>query len=291
MIRKVALNVFLAAMFGIAGVMLIPAALGLHRYVILTGSMTGTYDPGSIVFDKPVATSSLKVGDSITYAPPPGMSPNHELVTHRIVRIKTGRGGQRVFQTKGDANKSADRWKFMLPQADQDKVIFHLPYVGYIFAVLGVPRFRMALIGAPALFVALWIVVGMWRDAGEVVRRREGGVGWTPASAARTPDLGPALPSGHVAACPGAVALPISWTVPAARRHGQAPPTPQRAPSRTLGRGGRVPLPVSCRPRGGASRVQTPFVLPARLRTVAAGTSPSARADGHSRDAVGKPMQ
>ena len=87
MLRKIALNLFLAAMFGIAGLMVVPAALGLHRYVILTGSMTGTYDPGSIVFDKQVPTSSLEIGDAITYAPPPGMSPNHELVTHRIVKI------------------------------------------------------------------------------------------------------------------------------------------------------------------------------------------------------------
>ena len=139
MLRKLALNFFLAAMFGIAGIMLVPAALGLHRYVILTGSMTGTHDPGSIVFDRQVATSSLEVGDVITYAPPPGMSPNHELVTHRIVRIVPGRGGQRVYQTKGDANKTADRWRFMLPAAEQDKVVFGLPYAGFVFAVLGAP--------------------------------------------------------------------------------------------------------------------------------------------------------
>jgi signal peptidase I len=238
MIRKVALNLFLAAMFGIAGLMLIPAALGMHRYVILTGSMTGTYDPGSIVFDKPVPTASLKVGDAITYAPPPGMSPNHELVTHRIVRIKEGRGGRRVYQTKGDANRSVDRWKFMLPQDEQDKVVFHVPYAGYIFAVLGVAQFRMALIGGPALLVALWIVVGMWRDAGELVRRRETGVAWTSASVARAPDLGPADPGGHVA-----------------------------------GSAGRVSLPARCRPGDGVSRVQRPFVLPARLRTARPGAT------------------
>jgi signal peptidase len=231
MLRKVALNLFLAAMFGIAGLMLVPAALGLHRYVILTGSMTGTYDPGSIVFDKQVATSSLKVGDAITYAPPPGMSPNHELVTHRIVRIAPGRGGRRVYQTKGDANKTADRWRFMLARAEQDKVVFHLPYAGYIFAVLGVPRFRMALIGVPAVLVALWIVVGMWRDAGEIVRRRERGVAWTAASVSRTPNLGPASHSGQGAQGRGAVALPITWG----------------------------------RPRGRAARLETPIVLPARL--------------------------
>ncbi len=247
MLRKAALNLFLAAMFGIAGLMLVPAALGLHRYVILTGSMTGTYDPGSIVFDKQVPTSSLKVGDAITYAPPPGMSPNHELVTHRIVRIRPGRGKQRVYQTKGDANKTADRWRFMLPASEQDKVVFHLPYAGFIFAVLGVAQFRMALIGAPALLVALWIVIGMWRDAGEIVRRRERGVAWSPVSASRTPNLGPA--STRVTTGSGAVALPITWTRPAAHTD---------RPVHALGRD-----------RG------APIVLPARLRAIRSDASHS----------------
>ena len=268
MLRKIALNLFLAAMFGIAGLMLVPTALGLHRYVILTGSMTGTYDPGSIVFDKQVPTSSLEVGDAITYAPPPGMSPNHELVTHRIVRIAPGRGGRRVYQTKGDANKTADRWRFMLPASEQDKVVFSLPYAGYIFAVLGVQQFRMALIGGPALLVALWIVIGMWRDAGEMVRRRERGVAWSTVCASRTPNLGPASTGARVATGSGAVALPITWGRPAARRHGPAPfvHTGEPARAHTRGRTGRVPLPVASRPRGRSSGVDVPIVLPARLR-------------------------
>ena len=265
MLRKIALNVFLTAMFGIAGMMLVPAALGLHRYVILTGSMTGTYDPGSIVFDKQVPTSSLEVGDTITYAPPPGMSPNHELVTHRIVRIVPGRGGQRVYQTKGDANKTADRWRFMLPAAEQDKVVFHVPYAGYIFAVLSVAQFRMALIGVPALLVALWIVIGMWRDAGEIVRRRERGVTWSTVSVGRTPSLGPASPGARASSSSGAAALPITWGTPAPRRNGPAPAVPDCTPER--GRIGRVPLPVTCRPNGRPNRVEAPIVLPARLRS------------------------
>jgi signal peptidase len=150
-IKRILLNLTMVLLFGIAGVMLVPAALGYHRYIILTGSMTGTYDPGSLVFDKPVPTSSLKVGDPITYAPPPGASPNHALVTHRIWRIYPGPGGQRAYRTKGDANPAPDVWKFVLPQSTQDEVKFHLPYVGYVFELLSVRQFRTVLIGIPAL--------------------------------------------------------------------------------------------------------------------------------------------
>ena len=52
-VGQVVLNVVFVAMIGCVMVMLVPALLGFQRYVILTGSMTGTYDRGSIVFDRP----------------------------------------------------------------------------------------------------------------------------------------------------------------------------------------------------------------------------------------------
>ena len=107
MVLRLATNAAMAVLFGLAAVMIVPATLGYHRYVIQTGSMTGTYDPGSIVYDRPVPTASLRVGDPITYAPPPGAS-LHKLVTHRIYRIATAPDGRRVFQTKGDFNKLPD---------------------------------------------------------------------------------------------------------------------------------------------------------------------------------------
>src|SRR6266545_1090616 len=84
---------------------LVPALLGFQRYVITSGSMTGIYDRGSLVFDRVVATSSLKAGDVITFRPPGHAG----LVTHRIASVRVV-GGQRVFTTKGDANRTADVW-------------------------------------------------------------------------------------------------------------------------------------------------------------------------------------
>src|SRR6188508_1600172 len=43
----------------LAAILLIPAALGFQRYVIVSGSMTGTYDRGSIVYDKEMPVSDL----------------------------------------------------------------------------------------------------------------------------------------------------------------------------------------------------------------------------------------
>ena len=49
--------------------LIVPSLMGWERYVIVSGSMTGTYDRGSIVFDEVVPVKSLKEGDVITYRP------------------------------------------------------------------------------------------------------------------------------------------------------------------------------------------------------------------------------
>lgn len=215
MLRKLLTNALMVVLFAIAGIMLVPAALGYHRYVILTGSMTGTYDAGSIVFDKPVPTSSLKVGDTITYAPPPGASPNQKLVTHRIHRVLPGPGGQRAFVTKGDANARPDAWRFTLPQPTQDTVRFHVPYAGYIFMFLSVREFRTALIGLPALLIAGWLLLGLWREGGNEVRRRRDGVRpWGAAVAERLPSVVPPVALEAAAAARASVNVPVSWPAP-----------------------------------------------------------------------------
>jgi signal peptidase len=174
---RVALNLTFVAMIAAAGLMLLPAMFGLHRYVIMTGSMTGTYDRGSIVFDRSVPVSGLKVGDPITYMPPPGFT-SQTRVTHRIWSIHPGKDGERVFKTKGDANKHPDIWNFTLNQPMQDEVLFHVPEVGYLFLLLSLRDFRMVLVGVPALIIGLFMVRQLWRDGGEEARRQrlaEGG--------------------------------------------------------------------------------------------------------------------
>jgi signal peptidase I len=150
----------------VAAAVLVPALLGYQRYVITSGSMTGTYDRGSIVYDRVVPTRELNVGDVITYDPPAGAGPAG-LVTHRIASITPQPGGARVFRTKGDANPVEDPWTFTLSRPTQARVAFHLPYVGFVLAALADRTLRMIVIGVPALLVALSVLAGLWREAGE----------------------------------------------------------------------------------------------------------------------------
>jgi signal peptidase I len=144
----------------------LPSLLGYERYVITGGSMTGTYDKGSIVFEKVVPTAGLRVGDVITYVPPASSGVTN-LVTHRIIEAEPGPAGT-VYRTKGDANPSIDPWTFSLDRPEQAVVQFHAPHAGWVLLYLADPGHRKLLVGIPAGLVALLSI-------GEAIRngRRE----------------------------------------------------------------------------------------------------------------------
>jgi signal peptidase I len=224
---KIGLNLLFVAMLGCAAIMIVPSLLGYQRYIILTGSMTGTYDRGSIVFDKPVPTASLKVGDPISYNPPPGFT-SQGRETHRIYRITTGKDGVRTYQTKGDANKAPDVWHFQLPRPTQDEVKFSVPEVGYLFLILSIREFRLVVVAVPALLLGLYELRKLWREGGaEVQRQKLAALGWR-----QLADSGP-----------GAVLAPVD--TPATNRHfavldlrlparAQTPTAPEVVPRRRV---------------------------------------------------------
>jgi len=153
------------------GILLIaPALLGWERYVIVSGSMTGTYDRGSLVLDEVVPVASLRVGDVITYRPPAGSGPDG-LVTHRIAAITRDRLGGRMFRTKGDANASADPWTFVLRGPTQARAKVGVPRVGFAIAALSDRRWRMLIVGLPAGLIALLSLSALWREAGTEAAR------------------------------------------------------------------------------------------------------------------------
>jgi signal peptidase I len=158
-----ALLIAAGLLFG--AVLALSALMGWERYVIVSGSMTGTYDRGALVLDEVVPVASLKVGDVITYRPPSGSGPEG-MVTHRISAITPGQDGQRVFRTKGDANAAADPWTFTLAEGEQARVKFGIPYVGFAVAALSRRDLRMLVVGLPAALIALMSLAGLWRDAG-----------------------------------------------------------------------------------------------------------------------------
>jgi signal peptidase len=197
-IRKVLSGIIVAAGLCLAAAMLLPAAFGYQRYVITGGSMQGTYDRGSIVFDKPVPVSDLKVGDVVTYTPPASTGV-HGLITHRIISVTNhGKGGP-SYRTKGDANPEADPWKFQLDQPTQARVAFAIPYVGFGIAALSMLPVRMLIIGVPALLIAFALIMRLWRQTGEEARElAETMAAQQAAAAPPTPGTAPPPPSSAI---------------------------------------------------------------------------------------------
>ena len=158
---------------GIVALMLVPGLLGLDRYVITGGSMSGTFERGTLVFERQVPVSELKVGDVITYLPPADSGVT-ELVTHRIESITRDASapGGRVFHTKGDANASADPWTFTLAAHTQPRVVGWAPAIGWVFIALSMPFVRMLVIGVPAAFIALLFLRDLMRGLRENRPRR-----------------------------------------------------------------------------------------------------------------------
>jgi|tagenome__1003787_1003787.scaffolds.fasta_scaffold20975821_4 signal peptidase len=169
---KTVSTLVLVAIFALAGILLLPAALGYKRYVITTGSMTGTIDAGSVVFDKVVPVSDLEKGDIITYGPPHTAHAPSKLVTHRIFSVRHTQDGRIAIRTKGDANDSPDVWEFMPQKPMLTRVDAHLPYVGYAFSELNTRKGRMLVFAIPGILIALSVLAGVWHEAGVDARRQ-----------------------------------------------------------------------------------------------------------------------
>lgn len=131
----------------------LPGLLGYDRYAITGGSMSGTFERGSLAFEKSVPVADLKVGDIITYRPPVEAGVEG-LVTHRIVDIDRGTDADRI-RTKGDANQARDPWTFQLDENTQPRVVYTVPYAGYAFLALADRDVRMLVIGIPAGCIAV----------------------------------------------------------------------------------------------------------------------------------------
>ena len=152
----------------LAALMFVPGLIGLDRYVITGGSMSGTFERGALVVEQRVPVADLREGDVITYLPP-AESGLGDLVTHRIVSVEPAADGAlTVFRTKGDANADVDPWTFTLADAVQPKVVGWIPAVGWIFIALSQPPMRMLAIGVPAAIIALLSL----RDLIRATRRR-----------------------------------------------------------------------------------------------------------------------
>ncbi len=166
-VGKIAYIAFVVALVGVAGVFLaslLPIPGNIELKIVKSGSMEPTIKTGAVVIVKPLAIESYQVGDIVTF----GEDTTRQIpTTHRIVSVETVEN-RIAFMTKGDANEEAD------PQqvpADEviGKVIFNVPFAGYILDFARQPLGFALLIGIPAGIV---IIDESFRIFGEIKKMR-----------------------------------------------------------------------------------------------------------------------
>ena len=136
-------------------------AVGFRPVVVYSGSMVPKLQIGSIAVERPVAASSVRVGDVITFSDP---YVSGRLVTHRVVRILQSRHGV-AYQTKGDANDARDPWTIRLP-GRVGRVAFSIPGAGYVLWYAHTRELRTALIALAAVLILAALLRRIWREEG-----------------------------------------------------------------------------------------------------------------------------
>jgi signal peptidase I len=133
----------------------------MQSFMVLTGSMHPTIDPGSMVYVR--KEQFYNSDDIISFTVEGG-----DTVTHRVVRSE--RNGNTVqYITKGDANNIED--KNPVP-ADKiiGKVFVFVPYVGHAVNFLKTPNGFITMIVVP---ISLFIAIELWNIKRELEKQVE----------------------------------------------------------------------------------------------------------------------
>ena len=133
-------------------------ALGYKPVAVYSGSMVPDLRVGSIAVDRSVPSTSVRVGDVITFADP---YVHGRLVTHRVIRVFHTKHGA-AYRTKGDANGNRDPWTIRLP-GRVGRVAFSVPYAGYALWYLHTREIRTGLILFSALLLLTGVLRRIWR--------------------------------------------------------------------------------------------------------------------------------
>ena len=112
---------------------------------VLSGSMEPAIKMGSIVVVKP--ERDYKIGDVITFT----FRKNEIPITHRIYNTEVV-DGEIYYITKGDANKAPDEKRVSKKQV-VGKVLFSLPYLGFLAEFSRKPVGFLLLIVIPAVII------------------------------------------------------------------------------------------------------------------------------------------
>jgi len=134
--------------------------LGIQSFVVLSGSMQPTIPVGSIIYTQ--KQSWYPQGSIISF------KKADATVTHRVVKV-TNRANTLYYQTKGDANNTADNDPVSSAKII-GKQVFSIPYLGFFIVFLSTPQGFFPLIILP---ITVFMVLELWNLKKEIEEQIE----------------------------------------------------------------------------------------------------------------------
>jgi len=145
----------------------LPTKKYVSTYIVSTGSMQPTVQPGSIALIKQGDTKQIKKNDIIIFISP--KDPN-QTVLHRVFAVKQKDKGIE-FETKGDNNNAPDNWT--VSESSIKGIYFgRIPLLGHPAAFLKTQKGFLLLFGIPALILVLLQVKKIREGIEEEVQKR-----------------------------------------------------------------------------------------------------------------------
>ena len=110
--------------FGVVLAIFVSGFFGIHRYLVVSGSMEPNLYAGDIVFvNTNIDFEDVEIGDVIIFKHR-GMNIIHRVIETTTINEKT------YFKTKGDANKFDDGF-VVSTENFSGKAVFHIDKIGY----------------------------------------------------------------------------------------------------------------------------------------------------------------
>lgn len=151
-------NVIVALAVLLVAFMFFAPRLGYNMHPVLSGSMEPALRVGGVVITQLIKVDEVKKGDVISY------KIDEQRITHRVIEVSKA-GGKVQFQTKGDANEEPDPYA-VIPKGEKvPKVVYFVPYFGFLAGFLKHKTNFFLLIGIPAVCLVALYLWDIWREA------------------------------------------------------------------------------------------------------------------------------
>ncbi|BDI23059.1 signal peptidase I [Herbiconiux sp. L3-i23] len=154
----------LVVAIGLAAVV-VPMVAGATPLTVLTRSMEPTLPPGTLVVVRPTPVDQIRIGDVLTYQIESGKA---DVISHRVIEVRSGSDGLTTFITKGDNNDAADT-EPVIPAQIKGTVWYSIPWIGYVSVnLVGANRSWLvpAAGGALLVYAVVMVVLGLFGKKG-----------------------------------------------------------------------------------------------------------------------------